>query len=86
MISSQFNFLIYMRGFKNVLQESSGIIIYGAGKMGKLVRRYMEKEGLGKLLLGFAVSEVAEGCIDSSGRFFGVEPGGNGCNGKSGGI
>ncbi len=58
---SKFNFLIYMRGFKNVLQESSGIIIYGAGKMGKLVRRYMEKEGLGKLLLGFAVSEVSLG-------------------------
>ena len=54
---SKFNFLIYMRGFKNTLQEASGIIVYGAGKMGKLICQYMKKEGLYEQFLGFAVSE-----------------------------
>ena len=56
---SKFNFLIYMRGFKDTLGEAAGIIIYGAGKMGKLVLQYMKKEGLSDLFLGFAVSEIS---------------------------
>lgn len=55
---SKFNFLIYLRGFKSTLEEAPGIIIYGAGKMGKLVYQYIKKEGLAGLFLGFAVSEL----------------------------
>lgn len=53
-----FNHLIYMRGFKSILQEAPGIIIYGAGRMGKLIYHYMQKEGIEGSFLGFAVSKI----------------------------
>lgn len=54
---SKFNFLTYMRGFKSILQEATGTIIYGAGKIGKMVYQYMKKEGVAEQFLDFAVSE-----------------------------
>lgn len=57
----KFNFLVYMRGFKSILEEASGLIIYGAGKMGRLVHQYIKKEKLSGLFLGFAVSEAPFG-------------------------
>lgn len=58
---TRFNFQIYLKGFKTTLYKAPEILIYGAGRMGKLVYTYMKKEGLTHLFSGFVVSEPLSG-------------------------
>ncbi len=48
---------IYLRGFNNLLTSFEYVVLYGAGKIGRKIYRYMEKMGLSHKVIFFAVSE-----------------------------
>lgn len=48
---------LYLNGFYNVIKSSNGVILYGAGKVGKKVYQYLSKVGLGNKIKFFSVSE-----------------------------
>lgn len=55
--SMKYNRLLYMEGFKHSIRSASGIIIYGAGKIGRLVYHYMKREQLLDCFHSFAVTQ-----------------------------
>lgn len=54
----KYNKLLYIEGFKHTLKNASGIIIYGAGKIGKLVYQYLKQERILENFHGFVVSKL----------------------------
>lgn len=50
---------ILLAGLEKVVQESNGVVLYGAGKVGKLVQRYLYEKQLGNKIICFAVSSVS---------------------------
>lgn len=53
----KYNRLLYEEGFRHTLMNASGVIIYGAGRIGRLVYQYMKKKQLLNKFHGFAVSK-----------------------------
>lgn len=50
---------LYLLGFWTQVQNSERILLYGAGKIGRLVWEYLKRENLSGRVVGFAVSETA---------------------------
>lgn len=55
--SEEYDEYVYMEGFKRCIENSNGIILYGAGEIGKLVHGYLCKQGDGQRIKAFVVTE-----------------------------
>lgn len=69
LIPMKFNKLLYVGGFIHTLQNASGIIIYGAGKIGQLVYLFMKKEQILDNFHAFAISKPAPEMENIEGNF-----------------
>lgn len=56
------NASIYELGFETLLRGYDKILLYGAGKIGRIVWNYLKRKGMGDKVIGFAVSEQAANC------------------------
>lgn len=54
---SEISTKIYMKGFLDTLVNEEKIILYGAGKVGKITLDFLKKQGLNDKVIGFAVSD-----------------------------
>lgn len=48
---------IYLRGFNDLLTSFESVVLYGAGKIGRKIYRYMANMGIGHKITCFAVTE-----------------------------
>ena len=48
---------IYELGFESLVRGNKKIILYGAGKIGRIVWNYLKQKGMGGKVIGFATSE-----------------------------
>ena len=49
---------MYLLGFQTLLHNCERILLYGAGKIGRLVWEYLKRKDMSDRVIGFAVSEV----------------------------
>lgn len=49
---------MYLLGFQTLLHSCERILLYGAGKIGRLVWEYLKRQNMSDRVIGFAVSEV----------------------------
>ncbi len=52
---------MYLLGFQTLIHSCERILLYGAGKIGRLVWNYLKRQGMSDKVIGFAVSEAAAG-------------------------
>lgn len=48
---------IYELGFEYLVRNSEKILLYGAGKIGRIVWNYLKQNGMSEKVIGFAISE-----------------------------
>ena len=58
---------VILAGLEKIVSESEGIVLYGAGDVGKLFFRFLDDKGLGRKVLCFAVSNPQKSKMEING-------------------
>lgn len=56
------NASIYELGFEALLRNYDKLLLYGAGKIGRIVWNYLKQKGMSEKVIGFAVSDQSVDC------------------------
>lgn len=62
------NMDIYLLGFQTLIRRFDKILLYGAGKIGRLVWDDLKQRDMGDKVIGFAVSEMSAGQNEIEGK------------------
>lgn len=56
-----FNYQYYLKGFERIIRTASGVIVYGAGGIGRTLGKYFKKENMLGCINSYCVTEKEEG-------------------------